>query len=238
MFLNILRLDDELNAWRSWLPQSLAKPSEEGYFFIPGSDVSFSKMSCSFLYTINMCFFALKAQLHALPAFVGSFLHGVGDQSLLLKVTYSPQIAYESAREIFNFSMANNKCFKRIQTSIRLFCLSTAHQTLFYYSLMYPSNNHIENDLKLIDSSPLLEDSTVSDFDPFSEVEKKVLHQFSRDMAHLDIPSNIRGGSRRGEPTIEGGPARVEPDIYGGQSVDLLPWIDLEAGWLENMSAI
>lgn len=103
---------------------------------------------------------------------------------------------------------------------------------------MYPSNNHIENDLKLIDSSPLLEDSTVSDFDPFSEVEKKVLHQFSRDMAHLDIPSNIRGGSRRGEPTIEGGPARVEPDIYGGQSVDLLPWIDLEAGWLENMSAI
>lgn len=149
----IYSLNAELDAWRSRLPDSFLTPSEDGYFHQPTSQNNPSAPISFMLFNLNILFFALRAQLHALPAFVRSFISDVNDSVLQSKQLESVGIASDAAREIFRLSISVSKAFRRLNYPLYHCCLMTANQTLFLRSVMWGPDDQLDEDIGLIHSS-------------------------------------------------------------------------------------
>lgn len=156
IFESIQSLDAELDAWRSLLPVGMRVPSEDGYFYLATSTETPAPAPAviSFmLFNLNIYFFALKAHLHALPAFVYSFPVDANTSDIDLKTTQSLNIATDAARQIFCLTKTVRKVLKRPNHPLYHFCLITAHHILFLYYVMFPKNETLEEDITLIQSA-------------------------------------------------------------------------------------
>ena len=222
IFENILQLNDELDAWRSQLPAGMAHPSDNGLFYLStSSTLPLSPISTLILLVLNMLFFALKIQLHALPAFVKSFLRGVSDDMLRMKASISPNIASEAARSILSLFESTEVSFRCLQLPLYQFCVCTAHQALFMYCTMFPRNQHLQEDIKKLIkwSDIMIGDSPTISYGIFQTV-KKILSEFQKNLSQQECFSggnaNSTWHSSFSLPLGETAPS------------NLVPWVDLE----------
>ena len=182
-------LNAELDAWRSSLPDSFSTPSEDGYFYLPTSQNNPSAPISFMLFNLNILFFALKAQLHALPAFVYSFINDVDDSVLQSKQLESVGIASDAAREIFRLSILVSKAFSRLNYPLYHCCLMTANQTLFLRSVMWGPDDQLDEDIRLIHSSMKEKFPTI--LDELLLLEYKSLVSLSRSRHQQRVSLNV-----------------------------------------------
>ena len=220
IFENILQLNDELDAWRSQLPAGMAHPSDNGLFYLStSSTLPLSPISTLILLVLNMLFFALKIQLHALPAFVKSFLRGVSDDMLRMKASISPNIASEAARDIFRLALSTKKALKHLP--LYQFCVITAHQVLSLYCMMFPGNDSFYRDLSLLLDGPQARGTTPIVFDETFETVNEILSRFREDVLQ-------QGHSSDGGNTTITHPMGNSLLAEGQPPSNLAPWFDIE----------
>lgn len=220
IFENILRLDAELEAWRSGLPASMTTPSEDGFLYLDNtSTLPLPPIASFMLLTMNMSFFALKAQLHILPAFVRSFLKNVDDDVLLSKASKSPGIASEAARNIFRLALSTKKALKHLP--LYQFCVITAHQVLSLYCMMFPGNDSFYRDLSLLLDGPQARGTTPILVDETFETVNEILSRFREDVLQ-------QGHSSDGGYTTTTHPMRDSLLAEGQPPSNLAPWFDIE----------
>ena len=166
-------------------------------------------------------FFALKIQLHALPAFVKSFLRDVSDDTLLMKASTSPNIVSEASRSILRLFESTEVSFRCLQLPLQQFCVCTAHQALFMHCTMFPGNPNLQEDIKnLIKwSGIMIGDSPTISYGIFQTV-KKILSEFQKNLSQQECFSggnaNSTWHSSFSLPLGETAPS------------NLVPWVDLE----------
>lgn len=154
IFQNILSLDVELDALRSLLPVGMKVPSEDGHFYLDTSSEVAAPIIISFmLFNLNIYFFALKAHLHALPAFVYSFPVDANASDIQLKITQSFYTATDAARQILRLAKTARRVFKRPNHPLCHFCLITAHHVLFLQYVMFPQHEKLDEDISLIQTA-------------------------------------------------------------------------------------
>ena len=222
IFESILQLNDELDAWRSQLPAGMAHPSANGRFYpSTSSDLPLSPTASLILLALNMLFFALKIQLHALPAFVKSFLRDVSDDTLLMKASTSPNIVSEASRSILSLFESTEVSFRCLQLPLQQFCVCTAHQALFMYCTMFPRNQNLQEDIKLLLkwSDIMIEYSPTISYGIFQTV-KKTLSVFQK---NLSQPECFSGGN-----TNSTWHNNDSLPLSGTPLSNLVPWVDLE----------
>lgn len=221
IFEDILRLDADLDTWRAQTGPSIFDPLQRGGSYLESSpDSSPSCLASYIMLGLNMVFFSIKAQLHALPAFVNSFLKDVDDDVLVSTAMKSSSIASEAARNIIHIVLSTKQIVNFFETPLYQFCMITAHQTLFLYSMMFPLNGKFENDLRLINSNSTLMGSYSVSFAEILKVEGETLSRFRE---------NLHRSSQEGAFSVasERQPASCISD--GQVPSEFVPWVDLEA---------
>lgn len=227
IFEDILRLDAELESWKSQLPLGLAHATERGEYILGSSpSVPLSRVASFFMLQLHMFFFALKAQLHALPALANSFLKDVDDEILLTKATASSSIASDAARNILRLSLSPRKIFSFCESPLYQFCLITAHEMLFFHTLMIPFDTHFEGDIDLIFASSATIRNYSTRFDGVLIAQTEILSRFREKLRCHSGVLPIASERLSSDSLMSDGQARF----------DFVPWVDLEASVYDQSS--